>query len=96
MNFSQIARGDTLVKEITEANTPQRIVETRRLVKWVSVTPHADNQGSVLISYGGTPNQPSLTLGSVPGQYYDLNEIRVQSDFATDKVNLNFGTSFPS
>lgn len=92
--YSQVARGDTLTKTITATNTPQRASATKQLVKWLVATPNGS--GTIKMSYGGTPNQPAISLSAVDGQWYDLNQLFVQSDTLNDKVEINYGKSFPS
>jgi hypothetical protein len=88
--FSQVSRGDTLTKTITAINTPQRASDVSIKVKWFVATPNGG--GEIKMSYGGTPNQPSLSLS---GGWFDLNEVWVQSDTLNDKAEINYGKSFP-
>jgi hypothetical protein len=94
--FSQVMRGGVIRKIITAADTPQRLTETKTLVKWASIVPGSVQEGNILMSYGvndcGLPNLP---LSTIEGQWVDLNNVWVKSSAIGDEVYCNYGASFP-
>lgn len=79
---------------VVQANIAESLVGTRTLVRSLTVYPDSANTGTLLVSYGGAPLLPALTLSPVGGPvkggaWYDLSMVQVKSTVAGDKANWN-------
>ena len=81
--------GQSGLTTIDQANIAQALFTTPTMVRSVTIYPGPDNTGNFLVSYGGAPVLPALTLPASPGEWYDLAMVQVKSTVAGDKAAWN-------
>ena len=74
---------------INQANIAQSLFTQPTRVRSATIYPGSANTGNFLVSYGGAPVLPALTLPASPGQWYDLAMVQIQSTVAGDKAAWN-------
>lgn len=74
---------------INQANIAQALFTSPTMVRSAVIYPGADNAGNFLVSYGGAPVLPALTLPPIHGMWYDLAMVQIKSTVAGDKAAWN-------